>query len=225
MQFLPKGVPLFEDVATDRLSLPVIMEKLASKEFTGYLFFLFPETALYSVFECGKLTFVLLESQCGQRRSGLDALVAISRLLATESNGIMNAYKLSPTLANQVQLLLRSEVRIKSQLLKATDMRGLLERMKQERFSGCLRAYGEGTVSLIFYQKGVALGFFHNGSFDLETNATTSQRIVALANPKIDLFESISSDGVELDLLEIINIHKLWDRVLAHCHSGDVTGE
>lgn len=226
MQFLPKGEPFFENVATNRLSLPVIMERLASKDFTGYLSFLFPASlTVYSVFENGGMTHILAENPCGQRWTGLDALVAITRLLATEHEGTFSAYKLSPVLAAQVRLLLRSEARIKSQQLKSTDMRGLLERMRQERFCGCLRAYGEEAVTLIFYHLGNALGFFHNGSSDLETTATTSQRIVALDNPRIDLFECAATDDLDLDLLGIINIQRLWDLVLERCRTGQATEE
>jgi hypothetical protein len=74
---------------------------------------------------------------------------------------------------------------------------------------------------MIFYKDGNPLGFFHDGSHDIETSSTESQKIAGMPGAKIDLY---STQGVEelmgTDLLEIANIQKIWESCVAR-HESD----
>ena len=82
MFLLPKGNPLFENLAATKLKLPEVMTKLSSGGFTGYASFVFQASTTILVFESGKLVSVLLEDQKGGRQTGFEALSALAELMA-----------------------------------------------------------------------------------------------------------------------------------------------
>jgi hypothetical protein len=87
--------------------------------------------------------------------------------------------------------------------------------------NGCLRIYTEDRSAMIFYKDGNPLGFFHDGSHDIETSSTESQKIAGMPGAKIDLY---STQGVEelmgIDLLEVANIQSIWETSVAR-HQSD----
>jgi hypothetical protein len=221
MFLLPKGNPLFENLAATKLKLPEVMTKLSSGGFTGYASFVFQTSTTILVFEAGKLVSVLLEEQKGGRQSGFEALSALAELMVTENSGAMNVYKLSKDLTMCIHALLQGEILYKAQELKLIDIKTLLEKIKDDHLNGCLRIYTEDRSAMIFYKDGNPLGFFHDGSHDIETSSTESQKIAGMPGAKIDLY---STQGVEelmgVDLLEVANIQKIWETCLAR-HQSD----
>jgi hypothetical protein len=216
MFLLPKGNPLFENLAATKLKLPEVMTKLSSGAFTGYASFVFQSSTTILVFEAGKLVSVLLEEQKGGRQTGFEALTALSELMVTSNSGAMNVYKLSKDLTMCIHALLQGEILYKAQELKLIDIKTLLEKIKDDQMNGCLRIYTEDRSAMIFYKDGNPLGFFHDGSHDIETSSTESQKIAGMPGAKIDLF---STHGVEelmgMDLLEVANIQKIWETSVA----------
>jgi len=212
MFLLPKGNPLFENLAATKLKLPEVMTKLSSGAFTGYASFVFQSSTTILVFEAGKLVSVLLEEQKGGRLTGFEALSALVELMVTSNSGAMNVYKLSKDLTMCIHALLQGEILYKAQELKLIDIKTLLEKIKDDQMNGCLRIFTEDRSAMIFYKDGNPLGFFHDGSHDIETSSTESQKIAGMPGAKIDLF---STQGVEelmgVDLLEVANIQKIWD--------------
>ena len=87
--------------------------------------------------------------------------------------------------------------------------------------NGCLRIYTEDRSAMIFYKDGNPLGFFHDGSHDIETSSSESQKIAGMPGAKIDLY---STQGVEelmgVDLLEVANIQSIWESCVAR-HQSD----
>jgi hypothetical protein len=107
---------------------------------------------------------------------------------------------------------IHGDVLYENQELKLIDVKGLLEKMKAQRLNGCLRIYTDERTALIFYKEGAPLGFFHDGSTDIETSATESQKIAGLPGSKIDILSTKSVDELmHYDLLEMVNVAKLWD--------------
>jgi hypothetical protein len=115
-----------------------------------------------------------------------------------------------------IHALLQGEILYKAQELKLIDIKTLLEKIKDDQLNGCLRIYTDDRSAMIFYKDGNPLGFFHDGSHDIETSSTESQKIAGMPGAKIDLF---ATQGVEelmgMDLLEVANIQKIWDTSVA----------
>jgi hypothetical protein len=223
MFLLPKGNPLFENLAVAKLKLPEVMTKLSSGGFTGYASFVFQTATVILVFEAGKLVSALLEDQKGARQNGFEALSALAELMVTSNSGAMNVYKLSKDLTMCIHALLQGEILYKAQELKLIDIKGLLEKIKDEYMNGCLRIYTEDRSAMIFYKNGNPLGFFHDGSHEIETSSSESQKIAGMPGAKIDLY---STQGVEelmgVDLLEVTNIQSIWESCVARHQSDSV---
>ena len=222
MFLLPKGNPLFENLAATKLKLPEVMTKLSSGAFTGYASFVFQSSTTILVFEAGKLVSVLLEDQKGGRQTGFEALSALAELMVTANSGAMNVYKLSKDLTMCIHALLQGEILYKAQELKLIDIKTLLEKIKEDQLNGCLRIYTEDRSAMIFYKDGNPLGFFHDGSHDIETSSSESQKIAGMPGAKIDLF---STQGVEelmgMDLLEVANVQNIWETTVARHQSAN----
>ncbi|GAB7027252.1 GTPase-activating protein [Geotalea toluenoxydans] len=210
MFLLPKGNPLYENVAAAKVKLPEILDKLKNGGFTGYLNFVFPSSNVILFFEGGKLISTMCE-QGNTRLSGFEALAALcSHIFA--GGGSLSVYRLSRDLVMGLHALLHGEVLYKGQELKLIDVKGLLEKMRAQQLNGCLRIYTEDRSALIFYKEGSPLGFFHDGSNDIETSATESQKIAGLPGAKVDILSTKSADELMLlDLLEMVNIDKIWE--------------
>ena len=216
MFLLPKGNPLFENLAATKLKLPEVMTKLSSSSFTGYASFVFQSSTTILVFEAGKLVSALLEDQKGSRQTGFEALSALAELMVTSNSGAMNVYKLSKDLTMCIHALLQGEALYKAQELKLIDIKTLLEKVKNDQLNGCLRIYTEERSAMIFYKDGNPLGFFHDGSHDIETSSTESQKIAGMPGSKIDLYATQSVEELMgMDLLEVTNIQKIWETSVA----------
>src|SRR6185369_3773881 len=216
MFLLPKGNPLFENLAASKLKLPEALSKLSTGNFTGYASFVFKSSTTILVFESGKLVSTLLEEQNGNRVTGFEAISSLVELMVTTENGILNVYKLSKDLTMGIHALLQGEILYKAQELKLIDIKTLLEKIKADQMNGCLRIYTDDRSAIIFYKAGNPLGFFHDGSHDIETSSTESQKIAGLPGAKIDLY---STHGIEelmgIDLMEVVNIQKIWDTAIS----------
>ncbi|RII29396.1 MAG: GTPase-activating protein [Geobacter sp.] len=212
MFLLPRGNPLFENLAASKLKLPEVMSKLSTGSFTGYASFNFQSTTVILVFESGKLVSALLEEGNGNRQTGFEAMSALVQLMIASGSGTLNVYKLSKDLTMCIHALLQGEILYKAQELKLIDIKMLLEKIRTDHMNGCLRIYTQDRSAMIFYKDGNPLGFFHDGSHDIETSSTESQKIAGLPGAKIDLY---STQGVEelmgMDLLEVVNLQKIWD--------------
>ncbi|MEI6214199.1 MAG: hypothetical protein WCP10_08845 [Desulfuromonadales bacterium] len=216
MFLLPKGSPLFENLAVSKLKLPDVLLKLSNGVFTGYASFVFQTGTVILVFESGKLVSSLLEEHNGKRLTGFESLAALAERMVTSGSGSMNVYKLSKDLTLCIHALLEGETLYKAQDLKLIDINSLLKKVKEDQMNGCLRIYTDEHSAMIFYKEGNPLGFFHDGSSEIETSSSESQKIAGLPGAKIDLF---STKGVEdimgVNLLEVANIQKIWDTAVA----------
>lgn len=216
MFLLPKGNPLFENLAVTKLKLPEVLSKLSTGAFTGYSSFVFQTSTIILVFESGKLVSALFEDRNGKRQNGFEAISTLAELMITSGSGAMNVYKLSKDLTMCIHALLEGETLYKAQELKLIDINSLLKRVKDDRMNGCLRIYTDEHSAMIFYKEGNPLGFFHDGSSDIETSSSESQKIAGLPGAKIDLFSTQSVEEIMgINLLEVANIQKIWDATVA----------
>ncbi|MHB8122862.1 MAG: GTPase-activating protein [Desulfuromonadaceae bacterium] len=198
------------------MKLPDVLAKLSNGAFTGYASFVFQSSTSILVFEAGKLVSALVEGQNGRRESGFEALSALTELMVSTGSGSLNVYKLSKDLTMSINALLEGEMLYKAQELKLIDIKTLLEKVKEDKMNGCLRIYTDEHSAMIFYKDGNPLGFFHDGSSDIETSSTESQKIAGLPGAKIDLFSTQSADELMgTNLLEVANIQKIWDACVA----------
>ena len=216
MFLLPKGSPLFENLAVSKLKLPEVLSKLSIGGFTGYASFVIQSSTTILVFESGKLVSALLEEQKGNRQSGFEAISNLIELMVSSGSGAMNVYKLSKDLTMCIHALLQGEILYKAQELKLIDIRTLLAKIKADQMNGCLRIYTDDRSAIIFYKYGNPLGFFHDGSHDIETSSTESQKIAGLPGAKIDLYSTHDIEELMgIDLLEVVNIQRIWDSAVS----------
>lgn len=210
MFLLPKGNPLYVNIAAAKVKLPDMFEKLRSGGFTGYLNFTFPSSLAILFFEAGKLISAMHEHG-GKKLTGFEAIAGVCSDIFS-GGGSLSVYKLSKDLVMCLHAAIHGDVLYENQELKLIDVKGLLEKMKAKRLNGCLRIYTDERTALIFYKEGAPLGFFHDGSTDIETSATESQKIAGLPGAKIDILSTKSVDELmHYDLLEMVNVAKLWD--------------
>lgn len=213
---LPKGNPLFENLAVTKLKLTDVVTKLANGSFTGYASLSFPNATGILVFEAGKLVSTILESSQGQTLNDFEAMTGLAEQMVTSGTGTMDVYRLSKDLTMCVHALLQGEVLYRSQELALIDIKTLLERVKTEQINGCLRIYTEEKSAMIFYKEGNPLGFFHDGSQDIEASPGESQQLAQDPRAKLDLYTSVSAEELmSHDLLDVINVAKIWDAAVA----------
>lgn len=211
MILLPRGNPVKEKLNPARVDLPGALRKLHEGKFTGYLRFDGEGGVGILIFERGKLVSALFEEQAER----LVAYDAIGRIFEMSQLGkaTLDIYQISPELALSIHALLHGEVLYRGQELKLIDIKGLLGRIREERLNGCLRIYAGSRIALIFYDRGNALGFFHDGATDIETTADVSMSIARLPGAKIDLLATAGFDDLHLaDLQASADLATLWQR-------------
>jgi len=214
MIFLPRGVSVRQNVNPARINIPEAMEKLRVGAFTGYLRFDAQQGAGVIIFKSGKLVSALFVDSDSQSR--LIAYDAISRIfeIAIIGDAILNIYRLVPQLAMEIHALLHGKYIYKEQDLKMINVRGLLDKIKSENFTGCLRVYTEERVTLIFYENGNPLGFFHDGAVELQVTADLAMSVAKLPDAKIDLLETAcAGDLVLADLMASADLGPIWQRI------------
>lgn len=214
MYLLPKGKPLHDNLSAAKTNVTELLGNLKESGFTGYARFQFPSANGTILFESGKLISSMLE-QGTRKLTGFEAMAALFGQILAEG-GSIGVYQLSNDLTMCIHALLHGEILYKAQELKLIDVKGLLEKMKARRLNGCLRIYTTEKTALIFYKDGSPLGFFHDGSHDIETSATESQKIAGLPGAKLDVLSTKTVDELmHYDLLEMVNIEKLWETAVA----------
>lgn len=219
MILLPRGNPVKEKLNPAKVNLPDALGKLHTGHFTGYLRFDAPAGVGILIFHVGKLISAL--HVAGPQR--LTGYQAIGRIFSQARSGdaTLNIYRLSPELAMGIHALLHGEVLYRGQELRFIDIRLLLKSLKEDAITGCLRIYTEDRVALIFYREGQPLGFFHDGSKDLETTADTSLSVARLPGAKVDVLTSdIGEESSLQDMMDAGQLTAIWHLVLAEAENG-----
>ena len=214
MILLPRGNPVKENINPGKVNLADALGKMRQGKFTGYMRFDFPEGTGVFIYQEGSLISSLFENE----REHLIAYDGISRTFdeSLNGNGKLNIYRLSTELAHSIHTLLHGEVLHKGQDLQLIDIKSLLIRMREEKRSGCLRIYSKEHIALIFYRDGSPLGFFHDGSTDIETTADSSMSVAREPGAKVDVLVTRGDGEKSLaDLMETADITGMWDAAVA----------
>lgn len=209
MILLPRGNPVKEQIDPGKINLPEALGKLRDGRFTGYLRFDAAAGTAIFIFESGKLISALFEGEKIRLTAG-EAMTKIFEL--SLSGGVnLDIFRLSSGLSLSIHALLHGQILYKGQELKLIDIKSLLGRLKEDRISGCLRIYTDEHIALIFYRDGSPLGFFHDGSTDIETTADTSMSVARQPGAKIDVLTSnAAAEAVLDDLLVSADIAAIW---------------
>ncbi len=209
MILLPRGNPVREKVNPGKINMPDALGKLHKSGFTGYLRFESATGTGIIIFSSGKLISALYEDKADR----LIAYDAIARIFELSLAGllVLDIYKLSTELAMSIHALLHGNILYKGQELKLIDIKALLGKLKTDKMSGCLRIYTDEKIALIFYKDGTPLGFFHDGSTDIETKADASMSVAKLPGAKVDVLSSGGADEIDLaDLMASADLGALW---------------
>lgn len=211
MILLPRGNPVKERIDPCRVHLPDALRKLGKSGFSGYLRFEAGSDTGILILARGKLISAMFETDHQQ----LVAFEAMARIFEESLGGntLLDIYTLSPELALSIHALLHGAVLFQGQEVRLVDIKALLARLKEDRISGCLRIYTGERIALIFYRSGTPLGFFHDGSTEIETEADTSMSVARLPGAKMDVLTVREEDEADLaDLLEGADLDALWKR-------------
>ena len=214
MILLPRGNPVKENINPGKVNLADAMNKMRQGKFTGYLRFDFPDGTGVFIYQEGRLISSLYESE----RENLIAYDGIARTFQESLNGsgVLNIYRLSTDLAYSIHTLLHGEMLHEGQDLQLIDIKSLLVSMREEQRSGCLRIYSKEHIALIFYRDGNPLGFFHDGSTDIETTADSSLSVAKEPGAKVDVLVTRGDSEKSLaDLMETADIAGLWATAVA----------
>jgi hypothetical protein len=104
MYFLPKANPLYEQISTDKVLVPELLEKLGKGHFTGYLNHAAPGFESYCIFAKGKLVCAI-SSEGGRDKAGFEAIsLLFDKVLG--SGGVINVYRMTADLAMCAHALL-----------------------------------------------------------------------------------------------------------------------
>jgi len=211
MILLPRGNPVKENIDPGKVQLPEALQKLQKGNFTGYLRFDTTRGIGILIFDKGRLISALFEGVSG-REIAYDAIALIFEC-SLAGNANLNIYRLSSELAMSIHALLHGEVLYKGQEVKLLDIRGLLGKLKEDQITGCLRIYNADHIALIFYREGNPLGFFHDGSTELEKSAENSLSVAKLPGAKIDVLTARTADEENMaDLQASADIREIWTR-------------
>ena len=214
MILLPRGNPVKENINPGKVNLADALGKMRQGKFTGYMRFDFPVGTGVFIYQEGRLISSLYENE----REHLIAYDAIDRTFrdALSGTGTLNIYRLSTELAYSIHTLLHGEMLHKGQDLQLIDIKSLLIRMREEKRSGCLRIYSKEHIALIFYRNGSPLGFFHDGSTDIETTADSSLSVAKEPGAKVDVLVTRGDSEKSLaDLMETADVAGLWGNAVA----------
>jgi len=212
MLHLPKGTPLFENLDASKLQLDTITTKLSRGCFTGYASFTFPEALGLLAYKSGWLISAVFENSLSARMNDLDALAALADQMLVCAESRLHIYRLSDELSMCVHSLLQGEPLYDSQELALVDVRDLLERIRNEQMNCCISVYNQNCSTMIFYKEGSPLGFFHDGSQELETSADSSQQLIQDPLTRLALYTTVSSGIRPLsDLLDGSSAETIWN--------------
>ncbi len=211
---LPRGKLVKEQFNPARMNWPEAFRKLGSGSFSGFLDCWDLSGRGVVLFVQGRLVTARFDSQTGVLLDGEAFEHIFSRSLAGEM--ILAIYRLSPDLALQVYGLLTGEMLYGGQQLHLLDVPYLLDKLKADRFSGCLRVNAAEDVALVFYREGRALGFFHDGNAELARTADLDKSVAGLPGATLDIIAGRPELESELpDLAESFDIADCWQTAFA----------
>lgn len=213
MVYLPRGKAVRPQVNPARINLPEAMAKLRAAKFTGYLRFDAQQGAGVVLFQGGKLiSSVFAPRERDSRQIAYDAIARIFEI-SIMGEARLNIYQLSADLVISVHALLQGRYLYRGEDLRQVDVAAMLDRVKAEGLSVCLRVYAADRTTLIFYDSGYPLGFFFEGATELQQTADVTNSVAALPEARLDLVEIQNPDQIVLaDLMGSADLAPIWQK-------------
>jgi hypothetical protein len=210
MYFLPKANPLYEQISTEKVHLPELLEKLAKGHFTGYLNHTAPGFESYSIFVKGKL-ICAISSEGGRDKTGFEAITLLFDKVFS-AGGEINVYRMTAELAMCAHALLLGTKVLKGDEVRQVDMKNLLARIKGQDMNGVIHFFTDTRSAMMFYKGGVPFGFYHDNGRNIETVPDEARKVAALPGARIEVRSTKTIEELLLyDLLQMVNLHKLWE--------------
>lgn len=204
MHQLPKVNPVCEHVPACWITLSELLEKLVRGEFNGYLSFEAIDCQVACIFVKGRLIYAS-GTEKTDSPSGLEAVTGMFEKI-TKGSGEISIYRLTPDLAVCSQALLQENRLIGGIEVARTDLRAMLAQLKERGLNGVVRFFAEDRQALIFFSKGVPVGFHHDDARTIETSPDESRRIAALPGARLDVFATRSlAELIREDLLALVH--------------------
>jgi hypothetical protein len=213
MYFLPKANPLYEQISTDKVLLPELLEKLGNGHFTGYLNHTAPGFESYSIFAKGKL-ICAISSEGGRDKTGFEAITLLFDKVLS-SGGEINVYRMTAELAMCAHALLLGTMVLKGDEVRQVDMKSMLTRIKTQDMNGVVRFYTDTRSAMMFYKDGVPIGFYHDNGKSIETTPDEARKVAALPGARVEVRSTKPIEELMLsDLLQMVNVNKLWEAAI-----------
>jgi hypothetical protein len=210
MYFLPKANPLYEQISTDKVHLPELLEKLAKGHFTGYLNHTAPGFESYSIFVKGKL-ICAISSEAGRDKTGFEAITLLFDKIFS-AGGEISVYRMTAELAMCAHALLLGTKVLKGDEVRQVDMKSMLARIKGQDMNGVIHFFTDTRSAMMFYKGGVPFGFYHDSGRNIETTPDEARKVAALPGARIEVRSTKTVEELMLyDLLQMVNLHKLWE--------------
>lgn len=215
MYLLPRGKTVKEHLDTSKLKMPDALQKMCSNHFSGYLSFDGAQGNGIIGFTQGQIVAALWKrynsSKPQDRQCGELALQMIFNEVQNDEC-LMGVYRLEDDFVPYVRQLCQATVEARNQLVDLIDVQRLIDRLKKERFSGCLRLHNGDRAELIFYSEGRALGFFKDGCLGLTSDVNIADSIVLDGQCKLDILKE-NPAGEQDCRIRGVNLEKVWLQV------------
>jgi hypothetical protein len=214
MYFLPKANPLYEQISTDKVLLPELLEKLSKGHFTGYLNHAAPGFEAYCIFAKGKL-ICTVSSEAGRDKTGFEAITLMFDTVFS-AGGEINIYRMTADLAMCAQALLLGTKVLNGDEVRQVDIKSMLARIKGQDMNGVVRFYTDDRSAIMFYKDGAPIGFYHDDLRHIETTPDEARKVAALAGARVEVRSTESIEELMLyDLMQMVNLQKLWEAASA----------
>lgn len=210
MYFLPKANPLYEQISTDKVFLPELLEKLSKGNFTGYLNHAAPRFESYCIFAKGKL-ICAVSSEGGRDKTGFEAMTLMFDKVFS-AGGEINVYRMTADLAMCAHALLLGTKILIGDVVRQVDIKSMLARIKGQDMNGVVRFYTDDRSAMMFYKDGAPIGFYHDGLCTIETSPDEARKVAALPGARVEVRSTKSIEELMLyDLMQMVNLQKLWE--------------
>jgi uncharacterized protein YqgV (UPF0045/DUF77 family) len=212
MFFLPKGIPLAENIVASKIDLPAVLGKLRNSGFNGYAQLDIPSAAALFLYVDGRMIAAVFKREGNKILHDLEAIQTTIEGLVLNRDGFFRAYRFSREITYALVAQSIGDVVLAAQEMKQIDFKGVLEKIKTERMNACLKVYTDVRSGLIFYCDGSPVGFYDDISQEIGLSQTEVQKIAGLPAARIDVKSTSRSENAStrVDLHNLIDIAKVW---------------
>ncbi|MDA8428027.1 MAG: GTPase-activating protein [Geobacteraceae bacterium] len=210
MHFLPKANPLYEQISANKVVIPDILEKLGKGHFTGYLSHSATDFEAYCIFAKGKL-ICAFSSEAGRDKTGFEAITQLFDKIFSVG-GEINVYRMTADLAMCAHALILGIKLFNGEEVRHVDIKSMLARIKGQDMNGVVHFYTADRYAMMFYKNGLPIGFYHDGSRNIETSPDESRKVAALPGARLEVRSTKPVEELmNYDLLQMVNLDKLWE--------------